>query len=55
MLKKFLASEDGTTAVEYALIAGILVLAIVTGVAELGRYVGATYDNVADEVTAANN
>ncbi|WP_163272890.1 Flp family type IVb pilin [Chelativorans alearense] len=55
MLKKFLASKDGTIAVEYALIAGILVLAIVTGVAELGRYMAATYDHVADEVTAATN
>lgn len=55
MFKAFLASEDGTTAVEYALIAGILVLAIVTGITELGRLVGETFDSVSEEVTAATN
>lgn len=53
MFKNFLQTRDGSTAVEYALIAGILVLAIITGVTEVGRLLGETYDDVAEEVSAA--
>ncbi|WP_274426115.1 Flp family type IVb pilin [Chelativorans sp. YIM 93263] len=53
MFRHFLQSRDGTTAVEYALIVGILVLAIITGVTEVGRLVGETYGDVADKVSAA--
>ncbi|GGA62511.1 hypothetical protein GCM10011385_15370 [Nitratireductor aestuarii] len=36
MILAFLKDERGTAAVEYALIASILVLAIITGLTELG-------------------
>ncbi|MCT8998051.1 Flp family type IVb pilin [Chelativorans intermedius] len=55
MFTRFLRSEKGSTAVEYALIAGVLVLAIIAGVAELGRYAGQTFERVAEDVTAATN
>lgn len=42
-------------AVEYALIAGLIVLAIVTAVTELGQYVGQTYDHVAEETRRAGS
>lgn len=53
MFRYFLQNQDASTAVEYALIAGILVLAIVAGVTEVGRLVGETYGNVSNEVSAA--
>jgi pilus assembly protein Flp/PilA len=55
MVRRFLRSKDGSTAVEYALIAGFLVLAIAASVMELGRVVGETYDNLAERVTSAPN
>ncbi|WEX09014.1 Flp family type IVb pilin [Chelativorans sp. AA-79] len=55
MVKQFLRSRDGATAIEYALIAGILVLAIVAGMAELSRVVGQTYGNVAEDLAEAGN
>lgn len=36
MIPMFLKNERGTAAVEFALIAGVLVLAIVTGLVEVG-------------------
>lgn len=54
MFERFLRCEDGAVAIEYALIAGLIVLAIVTAVAELGHYVGQTYDHVAEETTKAS-
>jgi len=36
MIPIFLKNDNGTAAVEYALIAGVLVLAILTGIVELG-------------------
>lgn len=36
MILTFLKDENGSAAAEYALIASILVLAIITGLAELG-------------------
>jgi pilus assembly protein Flp/PilA len=55
MVRRFLRSKDGSTAVEYALIAGFLVLAIVASAVELGRVVGDTYENFAERVTSASN
>lgn len=43
----FLQNERGTAAVEYALIAGVLVLAIVTGIAEIGSLTKGYFDNSA--------
>lgn len=53
MFRNFLQNQDASTAIEYALIAGILVLAIITGVTEVSRLVGETYGHVSDEVSAA--
>jgi len=53
MVRHFLRSKDGATAVEYALIAGILVIAIVAGVAELSRALDQTYGTVAEDLAEA--
>jgi len=43
----FLGNEDGATAVEYALIAGLLCLAIVGGVTAVGTSASASFNNAA--------
>ncbi|WP_173934073.1 Flp family type IVb pilin [Chelativorans sp. Marseille-P2723] len=53
MFKELLHAKHGAVALEHALIAGFLVLAIVMAVSQLGRVMGDTFDNVAEEVTAA--
>uniref|UniRef100_Q11DZ5 Flp/Fap pilin component n=1 Tax=Chelativorans sp. (strain BNC1) TaxID=266779 RepID=Q11DZ5_CHESB len=55
-VKHFLrSSKDGATAVECALIAGILVIAIVAGLAELSRVLGHTYAPVAEDLANAGD
>jgi len=51
MILTFLRDERGTAAVEYALIASILVLAIITGLTELGLATKGWFAN--DELRAA--
>lgn len=43
----FLGNEDGATAIEYALIAGIICLAIVGGATAVGTSTGASFDKAA--------
>lgn len=45
---QFLSKEDGATAVEYALIAGIICLAIVGGLAAVGTSTGDSFNEAAD-------
>lgn len=43
---RFLADEGGATAVEYAMIAGIIVVAIVGGVTAIGTSTSETFNDV---------
>jgi pilus assembly protein Flp/PilA len=45
-IKSFLANQDGTTAIEYALIAAGIAAAIITTVQGLGTKVTTLYSNV---------
>jgi len=47
-LWSFLFSENGATSIEYALIAGLLFLAIVVAVSDLGTSVVQLYQKVAE-------
>ncbi|MCR6643949.1 MAG: Flp family type IVb pilin [Terricaulis sp.] len=53
-LKKFIANEDGATAIEYGLIAALVGVAIIAGVGALGDSLDTTFQNVSDELTANN-
>jgi len=53
-LVRFLKDEEGTTAIEYALLASGIFLAIVTAVQLLGGQVLALYQSLADGLTAAS-
>ncbi|HRE44407.1 MAG TPA: Flp family type IVb pilin [Terricaulis sp.] len=53
-LKKFIANEDGATAIEYGLIAALVGVAIIAGVGALGDSLDTTFNNVSDELDANN-
>ena len=50
MLRHFLRCERGATAIEYAIIAGGIALAIVAGVAAIGTPLNNTFTSVAGSV-----
>jgi pilus assembly protein Flp/PilA len=50
----FVKDESGVTAIEYALIAGLLSIVIIGAAATLGDNLEASFDRVADEVNAAS-
>ena len=45
---KFLKSEEGVTAIEYALICGLFALAIIVGATAAGQWMDATFQYIAD-------
>ncbi|MDZ5699884.1 Flp family type IVb pilin [Chelativorans sp. M5D2P16] len=53
MLKEFVRSNKGASAVECALIAGILALAIIASATELGRLVGEAYGGPGQSLATA--
>ena len=48
LMKEFLADQSGATAIEYALIAGTLSIAITAVVAQIGTEVNAKFTEVHD-------
>jgi len=53
MLMRFIRDERGTTAIEYALIAAMLSLAVIASASMLGLELKATFDDTAAKVAAA--
>ena len=49
---QFLFSRSGATAVEYAMIAALVSVVIITGAASLGSAMNAKFQTVSDQVTA---
>lgn len=52
-LHQFLSEDDGVTAIEYGLLAALIVVAIVAAVGLLGDNVKALFDDVAAKVVSA--
>ena len=52
-LIRFLKNEDGPTAVEYAVMLAMIMLAIMTSVRLLQARTGATYDKIGTELNNA--
>lgn len=52
LFNAFLRDEQGATAIEYALIAALVAVAIIVAVEQLGGSVGAMFDGVKDKVNA---
>ncbi|HVY90021.1 MAG TPA: Flp family type IVb pilin [Hyphomonadaceae bacterium] len=47
---KFAREKSGATAIEYALIAGIICIAVVGGITTLGQSANSSYTNVSQQV-----
>jgi len=54
-MRHFLFSRAGATAVEYAMIAALVSVVIITGAASLGAALNAKFQTVSDKVTAVQN
>lgn len=50
-VKKFLVSEDGPTAVEYAVMLALIVIVCLTAVQAIGTNAAAKFQNVADTLS----
>lgn len=48
--KRFIRDEDGVTAIEYALIASLIALAIIAAVKALGTQLSTVFNNVTTSV-----
>jgi pilus assembly protein Flp/PilA len=53
-VNRFLVSEDGPTAVEYAVLMGLIVVALVTVVKGLTGSLSQTFSSVSGTLSAAN-
>ena len=50
---KFLKDEEGATAIEYGLIAGLIAVALVTVLTTLGEDLGALFEHISEELQDA--
>jgi pilus assembly protein Flp/PilA len=50
---KIFKNEDGATAIEYGLIAALIAVAAITAMTSLGENLSGTFENVGDELAAA--
>lgn len=50
-VKKFLKSEDGPTAVEYAVMLALIVIVCLTAIRAVGINASARFDDIANELT----
>jgi pilus assembly protein Flp/PilA len=49
-VQRFLVSEDGPTAVEYAVMLALIVIVCLTAIRSIGTNANITFDNVAKEL-----
>lgn len=52
-VRQFLVSEDGPTAVEYAVMLALIVIVCLTAISAIGTSANSTFQNVADQLNAA--
>ncbi|MCR9119939.1 MAG: Flp family type IVb pilin [bacterium] len=53
-VKQFLASEDGPTAVEYAVMLALIVIVCLTAITAIGTNANTTFNGVSDAISDAN-
>ena len=51
----FLRDEDGPTAVEYAVMLALIIVACLIAISALGTSVSATYDELSENIAAAGS
>jgi pilus assembly protein Flp/PilA len=49
-VQRFLVSEDGPTAVEYAVMLALIIIVCLTAITSIGTNANATFDNVAGQL-----
>lgn len=49
-VQRFLASEDGPTAVEYAVMLALIVIVCLAAIQAIGTNANATFQNIADQI-----
>jgi len=49
-LRRFLVSEDGPTAVEYAVMLALIIIVCLTAITSIGSNASTTFTNVANEL-----
>ena len=54
-LVKFWKDEEGATAIEYALIAGLIAVVIIVALGALGNSISDMFNTIADEVDSAES
>jgi pilus assembly protein Flp/PilA len=52
-MRRFLQSEDGPTAVEYAVMLALIVIVCLTAITAVGTKSSATFDNVANSLSGS--
>ena len=52
-VRRFLTSEDGPTAVEYAVLVGLIVIGIVAAVSALAQSMSSTFSSVSSTLSAS--
>ena len=53
-VRRFLVSEDGPTAVEYAVMLGLIVIVCLTAIQSIGNNANATFQKVATSLQGAS-
>lgn len=53
-LKKFIVSEDGPTAVEYAVMLALIIVVCLTAIQAIGTNASTTFTNVGNALTGAS-
>ena len=54
IIKSFLADESGATAIEYALIASLVAVALIAGATRFGNEIGTTFNSLKNKLDAVN-
>ncbi|KVN30816.1 pilus assembly protein [Burkholderia pyrrocinia] len=54
MMIRFLREDDGVTAIEYGLIAGLIAVAIVTNVTSIGTQLKTLFGSIVTQLQTAN-
>ena len=54
-LVNFARSEDGPTAVEYAVMLALIIVVCITAITALGSNANATFTTISNDIAAANN
>jgi pilus assembly protein Flp/PilA len=52
-LSRFIRSEDGPTAVEYAVMLSLIIVVCITAVTSIGKKASSTFTNVANQLGTA--